>query len=484
MGPRPESATGMSPAAGKPENSADTDDTSASASEHDTSRAIVGMENAGRHMTADGGMQPGTDAGAASEGGSPARVLCRARMRLAGRDDGTSAIGTIYETWAATSHAYVATDALGNIVIAGSFVGKIDFGADTVSDMGSDWAMFVAKFDAQCQPLWSHAYGGPGSRVEGGPIGIGPDNEIVVGGSLFQTADFGTGQVESKPGKVNGFVLKLRSDGTARFFKLYQTDDNSVVYSVAIDGAGKVLVSGSPWTDPAFGDMQSPGLGGTLAKYTADGDPLWIHFLPAHTERVHLQAASDGSITISGDGSLDWGDGTPPLQPSTDVYFTWLSQFTPDGTRSWSIPTTEGSVGWGVFQALDPSGVTTLSYGAGMDGSTVLRAVDAIDADGKVVSHATWISTSDLQGYDFATDTHGDAIEVGITANAQTDDDVYIAKHDREGHLIWTTQEVTDRVDRALGVTADSDENTIALWYSDDMSHQTSDELVLVKLAP
>jgi hypothetical protein len=478
----------------------DADAVAPTASDDDASRARVGMEGPAKNSSLDGSVaQPGTDAGSApSEAARPAQVLCRARMPLSPGDDGVDTIGNIYRTWVATGHAFVATDALGNVVIAGTFLGTIDLGAGAVSDNGADWAMFVAKFDRRCQLLWSHVYGAPAARVEGGPISIGPDNEIALGGSLIGSADFGTGQVEAPPGQVNGFLLKLRTDGTARFLKLYETDEASFVYSVAIDGSGDVLATGFAWHDPAFGDPPSMISGATLAKYSAAGEPIWTRDLPPATERVFLQAGADGTIALGGNANeaLDWGDGTTPVAPHGDMAMEWLSQLTPDGAHRWSTEIAQDARTWGVYQALGPDGSTTVTYGlvADPDTHSARHAIDVIDAEGKLASHATWTATDESWGYDVATDSQGAAIELGITKRGETfgddafqplgGDDVYVAKHDRAGHLIWGAHEGTDRNDDALGVTTDADGHAIVLWFSTDASYQTSDELVLLKLAP
>lgn len=483
--------------ASTPAASADVDP-APSAPGHEPSRTLVGEGNERTGTKAKPDEAP--DASVPSDDGTrPAQEMCRVRMPLGA--NGRNTVGSIYRSWVAYGHSYVATDADGNIVITGTFVGTIDFGTGPLSDNDADWALFVAKLDASCRLLWSHTYGAPGASVEGGPIGIGANGEIALGGSLGMTVDFGTGELSSTSGRVSALALALDADGTTRFAKVFPSDDTSLVYSVGVDGSGDVVVSGFGWDDPAFGGAARPYEGATLAKYTASGDPIWIRKLPPPTEGVHLDVAADGTLRIGGEANqpLDWGDGTTPLAPANSSL--WLGELAPDGTHRWSTTYAQDVKTWGAFHAFDPSGLAIAVYGLASDPETYAaqRAIDTFDTTGALSSHATWISNQGAQGYDpagfdLATDAQGNAIELGITKSALTfgdmtfaplgDDDVYIAKHDRDGHLLWGAQEATDRADEALGVTTDADGDAIALWYSYDTSYQASDELVLVKFAP
>ena len=60
---------------------------------------------------------------------------------------------------AGVQEAYgIATDGTGNVVVTGKFQGNVDFGGGALtSEGGSD--IFVAKFDAYGNHLWSQRFG-------------------------------------------------------------------------------------------------------------------------------------------------------------------------------------------------------------------------------------------------------------------------------------------------------------------------------------
>ncbi|KYF94582.1 hypothetical protein BE17_21450 [Sorangium cellulosum] len=75
----------------------------------------------------------------------------------------------------------VAFDSDGELVFAGSFRGKVDFGGGALTADDTDW--FIAKFDASGTHRWSHRYGSGAAYQAATFAAIQPDTrEIVVAG--------------------------------------------------------------------------------------------------------------------------------------------------------------------------------------------------------------------------------------------------------------------------------------------------------------
>ncbi|WP_437835374.1 hypothetical protein [Sorangium sp. So ce1153] len=75
----------------------------------------------------------------------------------------------------------VAFDSEGELVFAGSFRGKVDFGGGELTADDTDW--FVAKFDPSGTHQWSHRYGSGAAFQGATSAAIQPDaREIVVAG--------------------------------------------------------------------------------------------------------------------------------------------------------------------------------------------------------------------------------------------------------------------------------------------------------------
>src|SRR5213075_3252556 len=83
---------------------------------------------------------------------------------------------TVYTFNAAHAMA-VATDPSGNVVVAGSFEGTVNFGTGPMTSSGFK-DVFVAKYSAAGVPLWAKAYGEPNDDEEA--LGVAMDGSGSV----------------------------------------------------------------------------------------------------------------------------------------------------------------------------------------------------------------------------------------------------------------------------------------------------------------
>jgi hypothetical protein len=105
-----------------------------------------------------------------------------------------------------TRGAGVASDAFGDVAVAGSFTAEtIDLGFGPVAHEGGLDA-FVAKLDAQGEPLWARTAGAADDQqVEA--VATDKDGNVVVVGSMRFKVDFGGGEIASS-GDLDAFVVK------------------------------------------------------------------------------------------------------------------------------------------------------------------------------------------------------------------------------------------------------------------------------------
>ncbi|MBW2457502.1 MAG: hypothetical protein JRI68_23545, partial [Deltaproteobacteria bacterium] len=80
----------------------------------------------------------------------------------------------------------------GDIVLGGSFSGSIDFGLGPMSAPGSWSDVFVARFDGAGNALWANHYGDSDPQY-GGLLALDSAGNLVVAGSFFGHIDFGGG---------------------------------------------------------------------------------------------------------------------------------------------------------------------------------------------------------------------------------------------------------------------------------------------------
>ena len=99
----------------------------------------------------------------------------------------------------------VAVDTSGNVVVAGSFVGSVDFGGgELVSGGGTD--VCVVKYSAAGAHLWSRSFGAR-SAQEANAATVS-DSGVIVSGIMLKTVDFGDGPLTSAGG-TDVFLLCL-----------------------------------------------------------------------------------------------------------------------------------------------------------------------------------------------------------------------------------------------------------------------------------
>ena len=143
----------------------------------------------------------------------------------------------------------IAVDAVGNAYVTGAYpFARLPDGQRVAADPGGGGDGFVAKLRSDGSALVFSTYLG-GSGDDGG-LGIAVD----VAGNAYVTGytasyDFPTtnpSQPTYRAGSNDGFVAKLRSDGSALVFSTYLGGSGwDSAASIAVDGTGNAYVTGS-----------------------------------------------------------------------------------------------------------------------------------------------------------------------------------------------------------------------------------------------
>lgn len=147
----------------------------------------------------------------------------------------------------------VATDAWGNVYLAGRFKSTIDFGGTTLVSGGAD-DVFLTKIDSTGAVLWAHQEGGP-QFAAATDVAVGPQgtphitgffaNDIVVGlDTLYNTLTNGSTDLFVARYDTAGVPLWARNGGGA------SSDDGE---AIAIDNLGAAVVTGRLPDDAIFG---------------------------------------------------------------------------------------------------------------------------------------------------------------------------------------------------------------------------------------
>jgi hypothetical protein len=247
-----------------------------------------------------------------------------------------------------------------SVVMAGAFVGAIDWGGGPMTSTHDDDLpidesdAFVARLAADGSHVWSTRVGGKRYQ-QGQSLGLSSDGRIFLGGLGV------LGTSSDLKGTDPWFLASFASNGALRWAHTYDGSINNGVLVGAI-GTDAVVVGGFEDTvDIAGTTLTSRGAEDFfVARFDADGAPRWVH---AYGSGYHDNAAGlvvdslDRAFVISGhtfagfDPPLDLGAG-PFLGPFGDAAF--VAKMSEDGALVWT------SVLGGGDGSLDIYGAPTL----------------------------------------------------------------------------------------------------------------------------
>ena len=188
----------------------------------------------------------------------------------------------------------VRADANGNTTLCGTFTGRLSWGNTTLEAANTRGELFVARFDADGNPMWARQSSG---SVAARPIAIGLDaaGNTYVAGEYEGSPALGTQQLAAAA-QPAGYLAKFDLAGAPQWIR---ATSGGVVSSrgLAVMATGEAYVAGSFTGTLALGtgiDLRSAGnQDAFVASYDAQGNPQWAQ-----------QAGSggnDGANTIATD---------------------------------------------------------------------------------------------------------------------------------------------------------------------------------------
>ncbi|MFT3768699.1 MAG: hypothetical protein QM820_24905 [Minicystis sp.] len=209
----------------------------------------------------------------------------------------------------------IAVDQDGNVIFTGTiFPGStLDFGAFQAAGDS-----FVAKLDPDGQPLWVRSF--TGGQLETHTLATTPSGEVVLAGSVTGTMDFGGGPLVSAGG-FDVFVAKLDGAGEHLWSRRFGDADLQRASAVTVDASGDVILAGTFFNaiDLGGGPLQSPGEHSPfVAKLDAHGEHVWSRRVPgAGSSLVSLGARPGGGVILAGSayGPHDLGCGEVAVDP-------------------------------------------------------------------------------------------------------------------------------------------------------------------------
>ncbi|MBI4703747.1 MAG: hypothetical protein HY744_21770 [Deltaproteobacteria bacterium] len=316
----------------------------------------VGVDGAGSVVVA-GDMEGATDFGGGALASAGANDVFVAKLDKNGGHLWSKRFGDGSDQWARA----VAADGPGNVVLAGQFMGSIDFGAGQMNAV-KDRDIYVAKLAPDGSALWSKRFGGSENDFAY-DVAIGAGGAIGIAGTSDGDVDLG-GQVLPKAGDNDVLVIKLDPDGKVLWGRRFGDAKEQKAFRLAIDVAGSLVVTGYLMGAADFGGGWRTSAGGNdafVVKLTADGDHVWSQRFGDAADQIGCGVAVDapGNVYLVGDfqGTIDLGGGPLTSAGDADVF---VAKLNPGGEHLWSM------------RAGGPAAQHAARVAVGADGSAVV----------------------------------------------------------------------------------------------------------------
>ncbi len=193
-------------------------------------------------------------------------------------------------------------DPAGNLYALGHFKGTLELGGATLKSAGDD-DLFVARFDAVGNPVWSARIGNA-FQERGGGITVDQAGHVAVTGTFDKDLDL-LGTALMSNGESDVFVARLSSDGKLLWAKSFGGERADASFAIDADAAGNLVIGGGFETriDLGGGVLKTAGyMDGFFAKFDVAGAHLWSRRWGGKDQDVGLAVAigADGSPLVAG----------------------------------------------------------------------------------------------------------------------------------------------------------------------------------------
>lgn len=203
----------------------------------------------------------------------------------------------------------VITDSEGNIFVAGTFLGTVNFGNATLSSSINQANFFVLKLDTNGTIIWRKSI--PGSLGHRPKLAIDLNNNLLLTGIFGGTRIFGNSSLNSNNGI--GHITKLNGNNgqvlwTTQYGSGTTLNGDAVPFTVSsnvtTDTLGNVYVAGCFRGHGRFGSqnvlIQNSDYNGYIMKISSLGSIVWTKFYTGQTQCTTIVSDSNNNIYLAG----------------------------------------------------------------------------------------------------------------------------------------------------------------------------------------
>jgi hypothetical protein len=221
--------------------------------------------------------------------------------------------------------AFVVADGLGSFYYGGLFRAQITLGTDVMVSYGVRDG-FIARINAAGTVDWAVQVGSSDDDAFGDAV-VDASGNLIVGGSFAATMMFEDQALGDAQAGRDGFVLRIRPDGTLDHTWLQGSPGNTLIRHVAVAPDGTIAAAGETAGGIDFGAGMMPAVGdldGVVIRYDPSGAPLWGAVLGSNAaDRVNAVGFGDDNrlyVGLSHMSDVEWDGITIPNNTGT-----WLS---------------------------------------------------------------------------------------------------------------------------------------------------------------
>jgi Beta-propeller repeat/Calcium-binding EGF domain len=291
-------------------------------------------------------------------------------------------------------------------------------------------------------------------------VALGAQGEVVVAGSTSGAFD------GMNAGRLDAFVTKLDASGNVLWARQFGGSGDDEAASVALDEEGGVYVAGYTSNDPGFAPLAQVPLAqrAFVAKFDPTGERVWMHELETGPSRATaLVVDADGGGTMAGE-TTNWDEQGPRDRDLLMVRFGSDGTFqsiraTGTGDDDWAASLVRGS------SSLYVAGATTGSMDEAENAGGVDMLVMKIDQDFyEPIWSAQLGSFAHDEGTRVGVDAEWNAYVVGSVSgpiedtDAAGEEDVLLARFERDGEQVWVQRIGTPQSDVGYDVVAGADD--------------------------
>ena len=214
----------------------------------------------------------------------------------------------------------VAVGADGSLYLNGFFWGTATFGAHTIASVGSQEDLFLVKYSPDGDVLWAQRQGGDRGDSSAASAGTS-DGDLYVAGRFGGTSTFGDVTLTSVDNSTDCLLVKYTAEGEVLWARSGGGTDSDKYYGAAADADGNAFAVGFFGETATFGPFTLTSAGffehdAVLAKYSPDGDVLWVRGAGGVGNDFSLGASVDGAGDVYIVGSFE-GTATFETTPLT-----------------------------------------------------------------------------------------------------------------------------------------------------------------------